>query len=53
MLSGQKRTSGSVRLGFSSHAMMRGVDLAMVIGLMLPHFYYEPGLFSFEMKVLL
>ena len=36
-LSGQKGTLGSVRSGPAYHAIMRGVDLAMVIGLMLPH----------------
>ena len=36
-LSGQKGTPGSVQTGSSSHVIMRGVDLAMVIGLMLPH----------------
>ena len=31
MLSGQKGTPGSMRSGSSSHAMMRGVNLAMVM----------------------
>ena len=34
MLSGQKRSSHSIR---SESSIMRGVDLAMVIGLTLPH----------------
>ena len=34
MLSGQKKSSDSVR---SEPSMRRGVDLAMVVGLMLPH----------------
>ena len=37
MLSGQKGTPGSIRSGSWSHVIMRGVDLAMMIGLMLPH----------------
>ena len=36
MLSGQKGTPGSVQTGSSSHVIMRGEDLAMVIGLMVP-----------------
>ena len=38
MLSGQKEISGSVQTGSSSHVILRGVYLAMMFGLMLPHF---------------
>ena len=37
MLSGQKGTPGSVQTGSSSHVIMRGVDLDMMIRLLLPH----------------
>ena len=55
MLSGQKRTPDSVRSGSSSHEILRVVDLAMVIVLMIPHInhYYKLWPLSFARKVLL
>ena len=40
MLIGQKEVPGSVQTVSSSHVIMRGVDLAILIGLMHPHHYY-------------